>query len=45
VRAPVGSIPAATVLDVSRYGSRIYYLQPVEQPDSDVINVRMGFWK
>jgi Tol biopolymer transport system component len=45
VRAPVGSIPASTVLDVSRDGSRIYYLQPVEEPDADVINVRMGLWK
>jgi len=31
-------------LAVSHDGSRIYYQQPVEQPDSDVIHVRMG-WK
>ena len=29
-------------LAVSRDGSRIYYQQPVEQPDSDVIHVRTG---
>jgi eukaryotic-like serine/threonine-protein kinase len=28
---------------VSRDGSHIYYQQPVEQPDSDVIHVRMGW--
>jgi hypothetical protein len=30
-------------LAVSRDGSRIYYQQPVEQPDSDVIHVRTGW--
>jgi hypothetical protein len=30
-------------LAVSRDGSNIYYQQPVEQPDSDVIHVRMGW--
>jgi len=29
-------------LAVSRDGSRIYYQQPVEQPDSDVIHIKMG---
>ena len=31
-------------LAVSRDGSRIYYQQPVEQPDSDVIHIRTGGW-
>ena len=30
-------------LAVSRDGSRIFYQQPVEQPDSDVIHVRVGW--
>jgi hypothetical protein len=45
VRAPINSLPSSTVLAVSRDGSRIYCLQSVEQPDSDVINVRTGLWK
>ncbi len=32
-----------TQLAVSRDGSRIYYQQPVEQPDSDLIHIRMGW--
>jgi hypothetical protein len=28
---------------VSRDGTRIYYQQPVEQPDSDLIHIRMGW--
>jgi hypothetical protein len=30
-------------LAVSRDGLRIYYQQPVEQPDSDVIHIKMGW--
>ena len=30
-------------LAVSSDGSRIYYQQPVEQPDSDVIHVKTGW--
>lgn len=36
-------VPGISQLAVSRDGSRIYYQQPVEQPDSDVIHVRMGW--
>ena len=40
LRAPVGSFAAAIPWTVSRDGSRIYWLQGVEQPDSNVIDVR-----
>ena len=36
-------VPGISQLAVSRDGSRIYYQQPVEQPDSDVIHVRLGW--
>ncbi|MGD1090702.1 MAG: protein kinase [Bryobacteraceae bacterium] len=45
VGVPFNLIPASTALAVSRDGSRIYFLQPVEQPDAGVINVQMGLWK
>ena len=45
VRVPLYVIPASTVLAVSRDGAQIYCLQSIEQPDSDVINVRTGLWK
>jgi len=32
-----------TALAVSRDGSRFYFPQAVEQPDSDVIHVKMGW--
>ena len=30
-------------LEVSRDGSRIYFAQGVEQPDADVIHIKMGW--
>jgi hypothetical protein len=37
---PLGLLSGSRPLAVSRDGSRIYYLQSVEEPDSGVINVR-----
>jgi hypothetical protein len=36
-------VSGITQLGVSRDGLRIYYQQPVEQPDSDVIQIRTGW--
>jgi len=41
---PVGSrVLDVSPFDVSRDGSRIYFPQAVEQPDIDVIHIRMGW--
>jgi hypothetical protein len=40
---PVGRVLDVSNLAVSRDGSRIYFPQAVEQPDSDVIHIRMGW--
>jgi serine/threonine protein kinase len=40
---PVGRVLDVSNLAVSRDGSRIYFPQAVEQPDSDVIHVRIGW--
>src|SRR5207302_7500057 len=42
LRSPAGATTASHPLEVSRDGSHIYFPQAVEQPNSDVINVRMG---
>jgi hypothetical protein len=39
----VGRVLDVSNLAVSRDGSRIYFPQAVEQPDSDVIHIRMGW--
>ena len=39
---PVSRVLDVSPLAVSRDGSRIYFPQTVEQPDSDVIHIRMG---
>jgi hypothetical protein len=43
VRPPANMIMAYNPLDVSRDGSRIYFAQGVEQPDADLIHVKMGW--
>jgi len=43
LRDSVGHTGSAQPLAVSRDGSRFYFLQPVEQPESGVIHVRMGW--
>jgi eukaryotic-like serine/threonine-protein kinase len=40
---PVSRVLDVSPLAVSRDGSRIYFPQAVEQPDSDVIHIRMGW--
>jgi hypothetical protein len=45
VRAPLNLVESSSALAVSRDGSHVYFLQPVEQPDAGVINVGMGLWK
>jgi hypothetical protein len=42
VKIPDGLGSASRPLAVDRDGSRIYFLQSTEQPDSGVINVRTG---
>ncbi len=43
VRPPAGMNGAFSPLEVSRDGSRIYFAQGVEQPDADLIHVKMGW--
>lgn len=43
VRFPASMILGFNPLDVSKDGSRIYFVQGVEQPDADVIHVKMGW--
>ena len=43
LRSPAGSTLSSRPLAVSRDGSRFYFPQAVEQPDSSVIHVRMGW--
>jgi hypothetical protein len=43
LRAPAGSTLSSRPLAVSRDCSRFYFPQAVEQPDSNVIHVRMGW--
>ncbi|MGO9262569.1 MAG: hypothetical protein ACLQU1_40755 [Bryobacteraceae bacterium] len=43
LRSPVGYDASARPLAVSRDGSRIYFVQAVEQPDSNVINILTGW--
>jgi hypothetical protein len=43
LRRPIGFTLSSRPLAVSRDGSRFYFPQPVEQPDSNVIRVRMGW--
>jgi hypothetical protein len=40
---PVGRVLDVSPLAVSRDGSRSYFPQATEQPDSDVIHIRMGW--
>ena len=42
VRIPAYVVLSASPLDVSADGSRFYVVQAVEQPDSDMIHVRVG---
>jgi hypothetical protein len=44
-RLPATTFPDLNFLAVSRDGSRFYIPQAVEQPESDVIHVRMGWAK
>ena len=44
VRPPANMIVRSSPLEVSRHGSRIYFAQGVEQPDPNLIHVKMG-WK
>ena len=44
-RLPATTFGDLNFLAVSRDGSRFYIPQAVEQPDSDVIDVRMGWAK
>jgi hypothetical protein len=43
LRWPAGHTASCRLLAVSRDGSRFYFPQSVEQPDSNVIHVRMGW--
>ncbi len=43
LRWPVGAVARSSLLAVSRDGSRIYFPQAVEQPNPNVIYVRMGW--
>jgi hypothetical protein len=43
LRFPIGYVAAARPLAVSRDGSRFYFAQALEQPDSGVIHVSMGW--
>ena len=43
VRPPVNMIVLVSPLEVSRDGSCIYFAQAVEQPDADLIHVKMGW--
>ena len=45
VRLPATTFSDLNFLAVSRDGSRFYIPQAVEQPESDVIHVRMGWAK
>jgi hypothetical protein len=45
LRSPAGSTGQSHLVAVSRDGSRFYFPQAVEQPNSDVIHVRMGWDK
>jgi hypothetical protein len=40
---PVGRVLDVSPLAVSRDGSRFYFPQAIEQPDSDVIHARIGW--
>jgi hypothetical protein len=44
-RLPATTFGDLNFLAVSRDGSRFYIPQAVEQPESDVINVRIGWAK
>jgi hypothetical protein len=43
VRPPASLVLMFSPLEVSRDGSRIYFAQAVEQPDADLIHIRMGW--
>ncbi len=45
LRTPAGSNASARPLAVSRDGSRFYWPQAVEQPDSNVIHIKTGWAK
>ena len=45
LRIPAGSIAGDTPLAISRDGSRIFWLQGVEQPESNIIHVKTGWIK
>jgi hypothetical protein len=45
LRMPANANSGSRLLSVSHDGSRIYYPQAVEQPNSNVIQVRMGWFK
>jgi Tol biopolymer transport system component len=45
VRPPAGLVRALNPLAVTHDGSRIYFPQAVEQPDSSIIQIRTGIWK
>jgi hypothetical protein len=42
LRSPAGSVAISRPLDVSGDGSRIYWTQAVDQPDANMIHVKMG---
>jgi hypothetical protein len=43
VRPPTNLVPFLSPLEVSRDGSRIYFAQGVEQPDADLIHIKIGW--
>jgi hypothetical protein len=40
---PMGGVRDVTALALSRDGQRFYVSQAIEQPDTDVLHVRMGW--
>jgi len=43
IRSPAGANTSNRPLAVSSDGSRIYFVQSVEQPDSNMIHIKMGW--
>jgi hypothetical protein len=44
VNVPAGFVSALNPLSVNRDGSRIYFPQAAEQPESNSIHVMTGIW-
>jgi eukaryotic-like serine/threonine-protein kinase len=45
LRPPAGAVGASRSLAISHDGSKIFYLQGIEQPNSNMIHIKTGFFK